>query len=536
MIKRFLLFFILSIALGCSQSGFDDDDGGGGDGPGGPDGPGGNAGTEYELVMRIDQDGTVLQGAWDTAYDRIINRLDDCILRFGNRLAKPKHIEYTSNSIRFDFISLNGVYDSWDDYAFVLVEENIQAGVGVNSRRGTPLEVWKKDLDQHIDDVFNGSTIEIYCPGSKYTSIASFNTAGAAISGSWDAMHNAVTTKGANVKVKVDNRILMPPHVEYGDDYVNFDTLGLAAHHNSNDAYAYANVINNTRAGIGARLRRAIATEIWKKDADQDTTEDFFRGMNIEVFTEDVYTKEFIMNDAGMMWKGDWNELYDLVVNQGVDCKIKFDNRISNPQYIEFGLNSLEFDFHNLQAWHNSSDNYESYALVILDYSNEAKLSASYRRSFWSTVWKKSIEQHPLAYNNPMTITVLCNENSGYKKEVSLMGDGSEMFGSHEDLYNNLTNADKAHWYKIRLDNRITMPEVIEYGNNYTEKIFFDYNSLSAYVSTWNCFATTVLEYGVVNGITGTYRRGDHTVILKSNLDQHALYTMQDKDLDIFIR
>jgi hypothetical protein len=494
----------------------------------------------YDHVLSIGGNGAVIYGSWNTAYNRIVNNLENVILRFDNRIAKPKYIEYAVGMIRFDFQSLDAVHDTWDAYAFVLIELDVKAGLGTNYRRGHDDHVWKSDTTQHPDQEWNTFTIDVYCePESGHTLAASFNSGGGVVQGTWDGLYEQVVTKGADCKVKFDNRILMPPHIEYGDNYFNFDSLGLVAHHNGSDAYAYAHVTSGERAGIGTSYRRGIAGEVNKKDRDQYAEYEWIP-MGFEVYCHDRYDEEFIFNSSANLLNDDgktWTDLYNLVVYEARNCKLIYDNRVSTPSYIEYSNGVLQFDFTNLHAWHPGSDYYDSFALFYLAYDSQASLQACYRRAYAPIVFQKTTAQHQIAFTTDVPVRVVCEKGDGYSRELSVDGNGNAMYGSLDDLYGLLTTSSGMYNIKLRQDNRITIPEVIEYGDSPDDPVYFEYHTLAAYHNSWDCFASTYIHKGNPTGFTGSYRRGHDDTVWQRTLAQHAIYTpISQTDVDIFLQ
>jgi hypothetical protein len=368
--------------------------------------------------------------------------------------------------------------------------------------------------------------VDVYCePESSHTLTASFNSGGGVVTGTWDALYEAVVTNGADCKVRFNNRILMPPHIEYGDSWFHFDSLGLSAHHNGSDAYAYAHVTLNDRAGIGTTYRRGTAGEIYKKDREQYDEYEWI-GMGIEVFCHDKYDEEFIFNSSGNLINNDtksWEELYNLVVYEARDCKLIYDYRISKPEYIEFSSNMLQFDFTNLHAWHPGGDYYDSFALFSITFNEAARLQASYRRSHAAIVFQKTTEQHAISFTTDVPVRIRCEKGNGYSMELSFAGNSTALNGSIDSFYSQLTSPEYAYNIKLRQDNRITIPETIEHGDTSNDPIHFEYHTLAAYHNSWDCFALTYLHKDNPSGLSGSYRRGHADDVWKRTLDQHAI-------------
>jgi cysteine-rich repeat protein len=476
--------------------------------------------SRFEHVLSMSTNGTVLQGDWNDAYTRIVDEMQECRVRFDDRLVKPLLIEYETDLIRFDFQSLSAWHNAYEAYAFVELHVGNRAGLGANYRRGHSDEVWKKDADQHSIDVWNEMNVDVYCErASAYQHVASFDSSGQPTFGTWDELYQTVVDRAAKCKVRVDNRIGMPPHVEHVSDRIDFDLLGLSATAGVWNAYAFVEIENGVRAGLGSNYRRGLIPEVSYHDRDQHSVA-VWNPDAVEVFCRDDYSEEFVIDAAGGMVSGSWVDLYTMVVDEGRDCRVAYDNRISDPQYTEYESGILSLEFHNLHAWHTSGD---VYALIEVNHGNETALYGGHRRSNWDLVWQKTADQHAKTHIANLAVTIRCESEPTYRHVLTLDGDGNTTFSSWNDFYGAISGAENAYECKLRLDNRVTMPLSVEHAGTGGDLLLFDYASLAGRYSSYDGYASTVVQAGAPTGMAGSYRRGHIADVWKKDRQQHSI-------------
>ena len=489
----------------------------------------------FEHVVSMDAAGQVLSGNWAGAVARVSSKAEDCLVRFDNRVARPMNIEYTGNALRFDFQALNGWHDGWDAYAYVYMEQGGKAGVGSSYRRGHDNIVWNKDINQHANAEWLGTRVDLYCHrDSPYQFVASFDAAGETTEGSWDDLYEMVTERGAVCKLRFDNRIAVAPHVEYGTDHIYFDFLGLHAHYNGWDSYAYIHIAPGSRAGIAAAYRRGYQTVVALRDRQQHAEAER-HDMTVDVFCKDVFDQKFVVNGGGVMTQGKWDDLVTAVVDQGNDCRIVYDARVSSPEYIEYTDTTLRFDFINLHAYH---DQWECFAEILLDYGGPSGIRRSYRRGHANEVWKKTTQQHSGTGVTPLQVTVLCDSGQEYPKVLELSQGGAEMFNQWTPFYNLMRNNSRAYECKLRLDGRVMMPPCMEHGDAAANLLSFTFATLSSYYSYngYEAYATAVAHKNGSTGIASSYRRGHQSYIYKRDRDQYSLLNMNTRVIEFLCK
>ncbi len=488
--------------------------------------------SKYELVMSMDAAGTVTDGSWSDAYERVVTNMEDCVLRFDNRIATARHIEYDSDRITFDFQPLHAWYNGWDAYAYIDLVPGTRAGIGASYRRGHAGNVWMHDRDQHGEMSWNAMDVSLYCKRqSAYSHVASFDAAGTATDGSWTDLYDMVTQRGARCKVRYDNRISLAPHVEYTQSSISFDFLGLQGHHDTSDAYAYINVINNTRAGLGSSYRSGLYDTVWEKDRAQ-FSETSWQPMAVDVFCKDVFTEQFEIDADGVMTQGSWAGLQAAVVDEMRDCRLQYDDRVSDLGYVEYSVSRLEFSLMNLHAWFDDSD---AYAAVRLTAGVQAQLTGNYHRGNYSDIWKKAADQHAWYAGGPtIPVTIHCEPQTNYHHALTLDGDGNVTEGAWSDFYDTLMDPTGVFLCRTRQDGRIMMPGLIEHGSANDSPIYLDMQGLAAYHDSWEAYATVVLSQGSPSGLSASYRRGHADVVWERDRQQHSLGSMQPHPVEVF--
>ena len=483
----------------------------------------------YVRILSMDAGGNVTFGDWDDTYDRVTNKMQDCQVRFDNRVSKVRHIEYGTNKLWFDFQPLHAWHSSWDAYAYVVFENGSRAGLGSSYRRGHASNVWQADRTQHAEVTWHAMDVHLYC-ASDYQHVASFDVSGNATHGSWDDFQTAVVDHGAQCKVRYDNRISFVPHVEYATNSIYLDFEGLYAQHDSWDSYAYIHVQNGSRAGLGASYRRGRCPNIWYKDRPQHS-ESRWGALNVDVFCQDIYSETYTLDQSGGMTSGAWADLHNAVV-EGRDCRVKYDDRISTPEYIEYTDNMLEFDFINLHGFHNSWD---SYAFVHLQEGSFARLTGNYRRGLNSEVWKKSTVQHAICGSPVATeVTVFCEAGATNGHVLTMDSSGNDSTGSFDEFYAQIIGVDQALDCKLRHDGRMFMPPYFEYGSPTDNLIYFDSHSLAGYHSGHESYSSAVVHKNNSTGIAGSYRAS--SAIWQRDRGQYALTGITGQTFEFICR
>ena len=487
----------------------------------------------YELVLSVANDGSILAGSWDDAYTVVVDEARDCKVRFDNRLARVTHLEFTSDSLRFDFQDLNAWHNSWDSYAYLFVQPGLRAGLAASYRRGHDNEVWKKSAQQHNEYSWQGTQIDLYCERENlYTHVATIDGAGNASQGSWSAMHGAVD-KGATCKVKYDGRLSTVSHTEYTQNRIYFDLLGLHAQYNGWDSYAYLDLYDKVRGGIAAAYRRGYQDNVWMKDRSQHAEAEF-HVLTTAVYCKDTFTEEFIVLSNGGFTKGDFETLHGYVADEARDCKVFYDGRVTEPAYIEYTDTTLRFDFMHLHAYH---DQWDSFAGVMLGQNSYAGIRVSYRKGHVDHIWKKTLAQHAGKAISNTTVRVRCEGEPGYAKVYEIDGSGKDVFNKWAGFHGPLASHNRGFDCKVRYDGRVTSPPLIEHGlQSGFELLLFDELSLGAFHDGWDAYATNVAFSGQSAGIGASYRRGHHNVVWKRDRQQSLLYSFQQMGLEYFCK
>ena len=490
--------------------------------------------SRYERVLRVNEAGTVEEGDFSEAYARVAGGLEDCLLRFDDRVARPEYIEYELNQLRFDFHPLYGWHNSYDAYAFVMIHIDERAGLGSSYRRGSWDQVWRKSDLQHGEHTFTSMPVDLYCERTtNYKHIGRFLSTGVPADdspGDWDDLFDAVVENAAHCKVRFEmndeheGRIHPVSHIEYAADRINFDFLGLHAQHNSWEAYAFATIHDGVRAGIAASYRRGCLGGggcVESRDRTQHS-EGFYQPMTIDVFCADVFEDVFEINPDGTMAVGVWAELYEAVAGEMRDCRIVYDNRISGPEYIEYHADYLQFDFKNLYAWHNGWD---SYAMVEIQHGQGAGLRSSHRRGHADTVWRKSSEQHAFHPRTDMPIRIHCEPDRSWHHAFSINASGETIAGDRDDFIDGMTSIETARECRIRIQDRLTHPVYLDHSTLAIglPVLYFDYVNLAAFHDSWDAYATTVLGAQGLPFLSSSYRRGHGSAVWQRDRDQHPL-------------
>jgi hypothetical protein len=492
-------------------------------------------GGRYEHVLTMNSAGTVTSGDWTDARNRVIGG-QDCVVRFDERLTRAEYIEWTATSLRFDFQPLQAWHNHWDAYAFAEFTQGTRAGLGASYRRGHADNVHLVSDTQHPIASFVPMEVKLYCEASpSFTQVAAFNASGGATQGSYDALYAAAIDRNALCKVRWGNRLHVAHHVEQQGTTLYFDFQGLEAKHDAYDAYAYIKVVKDSMVRLGSTYRRGHAANArsnvrgFDREQYSEATQ---TATAVEVFCADAYTDTWAINGSGVMTEGTWSTLLSAVTDQGRECRVGYNQRVSTPRYVEYSGNTLEFNFDNLAAWH---DGWDSYAAVRMQNGSYAGLDSTYRRGVADNVIQKSATQHGWQGLTNYPVTVRCQPGA-YTHVMSLSSGGVPLYGDWGDYYASMASHAGAPDCKLRFDGRIFEPEVIETTG---DGFYFDAQQLGAYHDNWDSYASFYLRAYQPTGLAGTYRRGhassSNAVYLRDRA-QHPLGTMSPYQVDVLCR
>ncbi|RME54477.1 MAG: hypothetical protein D6795_04185, partial [Deltaproteobacteria bacterium] len=472
----------------------------------------------YEKVLTLASNGTVTEGNWDDFYNQVVNEGNDCKVRFDGRVIAPIHIEYTSSSVTFDFAPLHAYHNGWDSYAYIDLQKGVRAGIGAAYRRGHDDVVWMKDRDQHPEAEWHPFDVEVFCKRENpYRKVASFAADGTATMGSFDAARDLAVNGAASCKLRYDNRLSPALHLEYDTENLYFDFVSLAAIHNTWDAYAYINVRKNVRAGIGASYRRGHDDVVWMKDRDQHPEAEW-HAMGVDLFCTEAYDKVLSIDANGEVLEGSWEDFRNRALYEGRACKIRFDQRVAIPSYIEYDEGDVRFDFQNLSAYHNG---WEAFAYIDVEKGVRAGIGATYRRGHDDVVYLPTFEQHPESEWHAMPLDLFCEPDiddtfGGYQGSGVIAFSGA-ISGSGWSQFHDLVAGQTADC-KLRFDGRILLPELIEFSDL---SFHFDAVSLVATHDTWDSYALFLVEKETRAGIGSCYRRGHDNIVWMKDRAQH---------------
>jgi hypothetical protein len=492
----------------------------------------------------MDGDGTVVAGSWEAALERVSEGLEDCIIRFDNRVARPSYVEYALDFMRFDFQPLAAPgMRGMEAYAFVSFEPSWRAGLGASYRRGDAFNhganIIQRSTAQYADQAWNPMEVALYCEReSDYEHVASFDSGGRTTAGSWHELYAMVTERAALCKVRVDNRIMAAHHVEFADNWINFDFHGLRATayptYEGYEAYGYANITRNTRAGLGASYRRGNTGYVALRDRSQ-YHEMSWVGMDVDVYCSDSYSELFEVSSRGTMVTGALDDLRSAFIDESRECRLMFDNRISRPEYIEYSARTLRFDFSNLHAYLNNS---EAFATLLLNHGYSTQFGSSMRNGNLYSVWNTSVYHGRMLTQRYVDLAVRCREPAPYRHVLTMEGSGMAQTGSWADFYAAMTDDEHAYECRLRLpeSNRVTQPVLMEYGTS-SQPLLFDYQSLAAPYSYYEAYATAVVGGAMATGMTSSLRRGYAPTVWQRDRNQYPLvYRVQAAEIDFLCR
>jgi hypothetical protein len=307
-------------------------------------------------------------------------------------------------------------------------------------------------------------------------------------------------------------------HLEWGDGWINFDFQGLFASHDTWDSYAYFQVQNGSRAGLGAAYHRGTwgpGGAIQGRDRTQHG-EARWTAMAGDIYCADVYDEVYEIAAAGGMTRGDWDDLYDAVSEEARDCRVVYDNRISDPEHIEYSPDYLELDFANLHAYHNSWD---AYALVDISHGSGAGLRSNFRRGHADNIWMRGVMQHEMYARTALPLRIHCDPEATWRPVFSISRAGAVTLGNREEFIAGMTDTSAAYECRIRFGSRMTHPVLLDHSGS---PLYFDYANLGAYHDSWDAYATVAVPSSGTVGIGASYRRGHASYVWQRDRTQHG--------------
>jgi hypothetical protein len=381
-------------------------------------------------------------------------------------------------------------------------------------------------------------TVDLYCERStNYTHVASFNAGGTATFGSWDGLYEAAVENGAKCKVRFDmisdtsGRIHPIPHLEWGADWMNLDFLGLHGRYDNWDGYAYINIIEGSRAGIGASYRRGRVGSSYVEAADRSQhVEAEWHAMGVDVYCADIYDEVYEINLWGGMDTGEWDDLFRVVTDEVRDCRIAYNNRVSDPEHIQYSAGYIAFDFMNLHGYY---DSYDAFALVDINEDRGAGLRSCMRRGNVSTIWNRTSSQYALSTRNSMDVRVLCESEPSWHRTLVVDRNGETLRGDRRAFYNGMQDEETAYECRIRFSFRISNPVLLDYSWG---PLNFDYLGLTAYHNGWDAYASTVIDRDGRPGIGASMRRGIADQVWQTDRVQYSLSALNYYDFDFYCR
>jgi hypothetical protein len=371
-----------------------------------------------------------------------------------------------------------------------------------------------------------GACSETCTLDSKYVHVLRMNSSGAVLAGDWDDARKRVIEQGQNCLVRFDSRVAHAQHIEYSNAFIRFDFQPLHAVHDTWDSYAYVEFKLNSRAGIGAAYRRGHANNIWQKDHTQHG-EAYWTAATLDLYCERETRYEHITSFAsnGTVTNGQtFDQLYSLVVEQGAECKVRYDSRISAVPHVEYTTDLLYLDFLGLHAFHNVWD---SYAYIVLHKNVRASLAAAYRKGNFDTVWKKDRAQHGQAYSQNLAVDVFCTVPDSEK--YSINSNGQFLEGSWDGLYGRMVT--EARDCRVRFDHRIADIPYLEYSDN---TLLLETENLHAPHNTWEAMAQIFIQHNSTAALRATYRKGHGNGVYLKSAQQHAYSHNQPQTVEIF--
>ena len=374
------------------------------------------------------------------------------------------------------------------------------------------------DGDEVCDDggqngaVGLGTCSETCQLNGRYELVLRMATSGQVLDGTWDEALDRVVTQAQDCIVRADSRVAKVKHIEYDFNLLRFDFQPLHAYHNSWDTYAYIELRNNIRAGLGVTYRRGHASYVWKKDHSQNGEAAW---VPAEVYLycerETRFARVSSFAADGTVVAGiSIDKLISLVSEDGAECKVRYDSRISNADHIEYGENLLYFDFLPLHASYNTWD---AYAYVTVD-SSRAALAAAYRRGHADNVYMLDRQQHAQASAFNLPVDVFCRtwDPTIVKSDGAAFTQG-DFAAAYEAVVTDGRDC------RIGFNNRVAEPQYVEFSNGL---LAFEFENLHAPYDSWEAFARITIASDGKAELQSKYRRGNQTVIDKKSDEQSA--------------
>ena len=375
------------------------------------------------------------------------------------------------------------------------------------------------DGDEECDSgAENGSVGLGTCSGScqlnsRYELVLRMADSGQVLDGTWDNALDRVVTKAEDCLVRADGRVAKVKHIEYAFNILRFDFQPLHAYHNAWDSYAYIELRNNIRSGIGATYRRGHATYVWRKDFAQNS-EGAWLPAEVSLYCEreSRFEKVSSFQADGTATSGkNLADLIALISEDGTECKVRYDSRISIADHIEYGQNLIYFDFLPLHAPFNTWD---SYAYVTVD-NTRAALASAYRRGHADMVYKLDRQQHNQSYATKVPVDVFCRT---WNPSV-ISSDGSAFTQGDFAAATKAVVTD-ARDCRIGFDSRVATPQYVEYTNGL---LVFEFENLRAPYDGSEAFARVTLASDGKAELQAKYRRGHPNVVYKKSDEQYAV-------------
>ena len=374
------------------------------------------------------------------------------------------------------------------------------------------------DGDEECDEgPDNGAVGLATCSNScqltgRYELVMRMATSGQVLNGTFDEALDRVVTKAQDCIVRADGRVAKVKHIEYDFNLLRFDFQPLHAYHNSWDTYAYIEMRNNTRAGLGVTYRRGHASFVWRKDHAQNGEGAWVPAeVNLYCERETRFTRISSFAANGKVISGEpLDKLISLVSEEGAECKVRYDSRISSVDHVEYANDLIYFDFIPLHASYNTWD---AYAYVTVD-ANRAALAASYRRGHADNVYLLDRQQHSQSYATNIPVDVFCRT----WEPTIITSDGTTFTqGNFADAYEDVVTDGRD--CRVGFNNRVAEPQYIEYSNGL---LVFEFENLHAPYDSWEAFARVTLASDGKAELQSKYRRGNQSLIDKKSDEQSA--------------
>jgi hypothetical protein len=359
---------------------------------------------------------------------------------------------------------------------------------------------------------------------SRYELVMRMATSGQVLDGTFDEALDRVVTKAQDCVVRADGRVAQVKHIEYAFNTIRFDFQPLHAYHNTWDSYAYIELRNNVRAGIGATYRRGHASYVWRKDFAQNSEAAWLPAeASLYCERESRFEKVSSFKADGTSLTGmELGDLISLVAEDGVECKVRYDSRVSDVDHIEYGESHIFFDFLPLHAPYNTWD---SYAYVTVD-KTRAALAAAYRRGHPDTVYKLDRQQHNQAYVVNTPVDVFCRKWT----PTIVSSDGAAFTaGDFDAAYKAVVT--EARDCRIGFDSRVATPQYVEYTNG---TLVFEFVNLRAPYDGWEAFARISLSSDGKAELQTKRRRGHYNNIYKKSDGQDNVSYKAAMAIDLY--